>query len=163
MLIVIFRYRNHGVDLLPRVHLEQIDNRNPPGGSRSLRNFVGVQLVNPSQIRKEHQLRMGRRHKNILDIIVLDRGHSLDSLPAAVLGFEIIDRHPLYITEIRHSDHRILVRNQILHSKIRLIITDGGSSLIAVLIRNNVDLFPDYAKQQLFIRQNRLKPFDLLL
>ena len=48
------------------------------------------QAVYASLVGKEHHIMMGCGHQQILDIILLNGLHALDSLAAAVLALEII-------------------------------------------------------------------------
>ena len=80
---------------------------------------------------------MSRRHQQILNVILIDGLHSLDTSAAAVLCFEIIYGHTLDITKAGHSDDSILPRDQILHGNIQFIITDLTASVIAVFLSDS--------------------------
>ena len=89
---------------------------------------------------------VGGCHKHFHDIIILNGLHSLNSLASTVLAFEIIGSHALDIANFCHGNDRIGFRNQIFHGNIKLIKSDGCSSLISVFITDHKDLFFDHAK-----------------
>ena len=94
---------------------------------------------------------MGRRHQKLLDVVVLDGLHALDSLAAAVLAAEVVNGHTFDIAQFRHGDDSILARNQILHREIVLIKADGSSSVIAVFFGYGQNLPADNAKKHLAV------------
>ena len=79
---------------------------------------------------------MGSRHQQLLDIIIIDRLHALDTFTATVLCLEIIHTHALNVTKLCHGDHGIGDRDHVLHRNIKFIISDGSSALITVFIGN---------------------------
>ena len=97
-----------------------------------------------------------RRHEEVFDIIILNGLHSLDSLATAVLGLKIVHRHALDIAKLRHGNDRILVRNHILDGNVEFVISNLTSSVIPIFDSDDLNLFLDDAKQELFIRKNRL-------
>ena len=80
---------------------------------------------------------MSRRHQQILNVILIDGLHSLDTSAAAVLCFEIIYGHTFDITETGHGNNSIFPRNQILHGDIQFVITDLTASVIAVFFSDS--------------------------
>ena len=101
------------------------------------------------------------RHEEILDVIIFNRLHSLNAASATVLRTEIIRRHPLHVTDICHRDHGIFIRDQIFHGNVILIVSDGGTTVIAVLVSDQLNLFTDDAKQLFLICKDRLQLRDL--
>ena len=99
---------------------------------------------------------VGIGHQKLIDIIVLDGFHSLDPMASPMLALEIIKAHTLDIAELRHRDHGIRTRDQILIIDLRIIEANRGSSFIPVLIRNLRKLLPDNAEKLLFIGKNCL-------
>ena len=51
-------------------------------------------------------------HEKVLDIILLNGLHALDSLAASVLAPEIIYIHTLDVAQMGHGNDGVLVRNQ---------------------------------------------------
>ena len=94
---------------------------------------------------------MGRCHQKLLDIIILNGLHALDSLAAAVLAAEVVNCHTFDITQFCHGDDGILARNQILHGEIVLIKANGSSSVIAVFFGYGQNLPADNAKKYLAV------------
>ena len=84
-------------------------------------------------------------HNQIFDEIFLDGLHSLDTLAAAVLTLKVIHRHSLDISKICHSNNGVLVRNQILHGHVKLVKSDGCSSVVTVFVGYHDDFFFDDA------------------
>ncbi len=106
---------------------------------------------------------VGGRHKQILDVILIDGLHTLDSLSATVLRLEIIHRHSLDISKSGHGDYGIVPGNQVFHGNIKFIISDLTSSVVAILLGDCRNFGLDHAKQKLFIRKDRLVFCDLKL
>ena len=80
---------------------------------------------------------MGGCHQEILDVILIDSLHTLDTAPAAVLRLEIIYGHTLDVTETGHGNDGIFLRNQILHGDIQFVITNFTASVIPVFFGDN--------------------------
>ena len=98
---------------------------------------------------------MCARHKQLLDIVIIDRLHTLYALASAVLAPEIIRRHALDISKMCHRDDDILIRDQILGRDVKDIALDRGSAVIPVLIGNDLDLFFNHTEEQVLIRKDR--------
>ena len=85
-------------------------------------------------------------HEEFFYIILVQLLHTFDSLASTVLGFECIVRHSLDISKLCHRDDNIFSWDQVFHGDIKLIESDGCSSLISVFITDHKDLFFDHAK-----------------
>ena len=105
---------------------------------------------------KEHDIVMCCRNKQFLDIVIIQDLHSFDSFSASVLTLECIHGHSLNVSHFCHGDHHIFSWDQIFHGNIKLIKSDGCSSLISIFIRNDDDFFSDYAEQLFLVCQNSL-------
>ena len=104
---------------------------------------------------------MGGGHQQIGDEVLLDGLHSLNSLAAAVLGFEIINGHTLDIAQIGHGNYGIVPGDHILHGNIILIIADAAPSVVTVFQGGYLDFLTDNTQQQLLICKDRLQLRDL--
>ena len=104
---------------------------------------------------------MGGCHKHFHNIIILDGLHSLNSLTATVLTLKIIGSHALDIANFCHGNDRIGFRNQIFHGNIKLIVSDLGSSVIAIFICNFQNFCADNCKKFFLICKNCLEFRDL--
>ena len=93
-------------------------------------------------------------HQKIFNIIFFDRLHSFDTFTAAILSLEIINSHPLDISQACHGNNSIFFRNKVFICKIRIIKSDFCSSLITVLIRNFKNFRFDNSEKKLFIGKN---------
>src|SRR5699024_11086390 len=120
------------------------------------------QAVHLSHVGEEHQEMVGGGHQKLLDVIILNSLHALDTFAAQVLAAEIVDGHPLDITQVGHGDHGIYVGDHVLHGNIKFIEPDGGSSGIAVFFGNLQTCLTDYAKQHIPVCQNCLQLADPL-
>ena len=98
---------------------------------------------------------VGCGHEEILYIVILNGGHSLDSLASAVLSLEVIDAHPLYIAESGHRYNGILMRNHLFIGDIIDIITEVCMSLITVFISSLSDFLLDHTQKKSFICKYR--------
>ena len=108
---------------------------------------------------------VGSRHEQILDVIILQCLHALDTFTTTVLTLEIVYSHPLDVAQMGHGDDHILHRNEILGGQVIHIITNRRSSVITVFIRNDQYLIPDDTQQLVLICQNGfqfLNPFHQL-
>ena len=99
---------------------------------------------------------MGGRHKQILDVIILQCLHTLDALASAVLALEVVRSHSLNISKFGHCDHCILSRNQILCRNIVYIISDRSLSVVSVFLCNCKNFFPNHAKKKTSVRKDSL-------
>ena len=97
---------------------------------------------------------MGRRHQKLLNIVVFDGLHTLDSLATTVLATEIVYRHTFDIAQFCHGNNRVFAWNQILHRDIEFVKTDRGSSVIAILFGYSQNLSADHAKKNLSVCEN---------
>ena len=154
MTFSVFLDWNDRSDFFSRLKLQQVDDCSTSRGSACLRNFVGFHSVYTAGIGKEHHVMMGSRHQKFLDVIFIDRLHSLDSLATTVLGTEIIKAHSLDVAKFCHCDHSVGYRNEILHGNIILVKSDGSSSLITVFFCNQEDFLTDNTKEFFLICQN---------
>ena len=163
MFIVEFPDRDDRRDLLFRLQLEEIDDGGASGRTAGLRDLVGFQPVDPSHVRKEHQEIVGHGHEQLLDIIVLDGLHALDSLAAPVLGTEVVRGHPLDIAKLCHGDDGVYPRDHILSGNIKLVIADSGAAVVAIFVSDLLDLIPHDTQQHLAVRQDAPVLQDLCL
>ena len=105
---------------------------------------------------------MGAGHKHLRDVIIFQRLHSPDALSSPVLALEGILRHPFDISQLRHGDHNILTRNQILCGKVEIIAVDHCPAVITVFIGNLQKFRADHSEKKVFISKYRLQLFDSL-
>ena len=99
---------------------------------------------------------MVRGHEQILDVIVLQGLHALDTLAATVLILEIIKSHTLDVALLGHSDNGILIGDDILHGNIVLVKADGCTSRIPVLGADSLNLISYYTEQDLLVAEDCL-------
>ena len=95
-------------------------------------------------------------HKHLRNIIILDGLHSLDSLATTVLTLEIVGTHTLDVTNLCHCDDIVGLRNQIFHRNIKFIVSDLGSSVIAIFISDCKNFGTDNCEKLFLIGKNRL-------
>ena len=107
-----------------------------------------IKRMGTDNFKSQHR---GGCHKHFHDIIILNGLHSLNSLASTVLAFEIIGSHTLDIANFCHGNDRIGFRNQIFHGNIKLIVSDLGSSVIAIFICNFQNFCADNCKKLFFI------------
>ncbi len=160
--IVEFTHGDNGRNLFLRHQLQKVYNSRSPGRTSCLRYLICLQTVYASGIGKEHHIVMVGGHEKVLNIVLLNGLHALDSLTSPVLAPEIIHVHALDITQMGHSNDGILVRNQVLHGHI-VVISNGRAAVIPVFIRDDHDLVPDNGKQLLLICKDCLQLLDLCL
>ena len=146
---------NHCCDLLIRHQLQQIDDCSTARSSACFRNLIAFQTVHTSCICKEHDIVMCCRNKQFLDIVIIQDLHSFDSFSASVLTLECIHGHSLNVSHFCHGDHHIFSWDQIFHGNIKLIKSDGCSSLISIFFGNDKNLLFDHTKKQFSVRKNR--------
>ena len=84
-----------------------------------------------------------RCHEKILDEVLIDGLHSLDSLSAAVLALEIVHGHSLDVSKIGHGNYSVIVGDQVFHGHI-IVEADLCPSVIPVLFGYHKDLFFDH-------------------
>ena len=160
--IVKFTHGDNGRNLLLRHQLKKVYNSRSPGCTSCLRYLICLQTVHASGIGKEHHIVMVGGHEKVLDIVLLNGLHALDSLAASVLAPEIIYIHTLDVAQMGHGNDGVLVRNQVLHGHI-IVISNGCAAVIPIFIRDNHNFIPDNGKELLLIRKNCLQFLDLCL
>ena len=99
---------------------------------------------------------MGCSHKKILNIIIFNGLHSLDSFSSTVLGTEIVTAHSFNISLMGHSNDGVFYRNKVFHRDVKLIKSDLCSSFITVFVTDGNDFLFDHSQKQFTVSQNRL-------
>lgn len=89
---------------------------------------------------------MRRGHEDLFNKIFIQCLHTFNALAAAVLAAEIIYGHTFDISQMSHGNDRITDRNQIFHTQIKLIITNLGSPVISVFIRDQHNFLADHTE-----------------
>ena len=84
-----------------------------------------------------------RCHEKILDEVLIDGLHSLDSLSAAILALEIVHGHSLDVSKIGHGNYSVIIRDQVFHGHI-IIKADLCPSVITIFLGDHEDLFLDH-------------------
>ena len=153
--LMVFLHWNDRRDLLLRLQLQEIDDGGSAGCTAALRDRISLQAVYTALVSKEHNVIVGLGQQQILNIILIDGLHALDSLTASVLVFKIVHAHTFDIAKLGHSHNRILIRDQIFHGHIELIKTNGGLTVITIFIRNDQNLFADHTQQLFLICKDR--------
>ena len=97
---------------------------------------------------------VGSCHKQLLDIIVIDRLHTFDTTTATMLRTEVIRTHTFDITKFCHGNDCICHRDQIFHGDVILIVSDGSTSVITIFCTDDHDFFFDHTKQFFLICQD---------
>ena len=155
-----FLHRDDCRDLLLRQKLKQVHNRSSTRSSASLRDRISLEAINTSAVREEQNVIVRLRQQQILNVILINRLHSADSLSTTVLTAEIIHTHALNVSELRDCDNSVLIRDQILHRHVKLVKSDRGLSVIAVFLRDRKNLLADHAEQFLLICEDRPEFLD---
>ena len=124
--------RNYSRNFFTRLKLQQIDDCRTAGRPACFRYLIGLKPVNLARIGKEHQIMVGSGHQKFFYIVILYGLHSLDALSSTVLAAEIIYRHPLNISQLRHGNNHIFSWYEIFHGDIKSVKTNRSSSVIAI-------------------------------
>jgi len=106
---------------------------------------------------------MCRCKEQVFYKILLPCLHPDNPSAAAVLALIGIQRGTLYIIQIRQRKYAGFLLNQILHINFARILHQLCAAFIGIFLLNRRNFILDYAKQQLFIRQNGLVIRNLLL
>ena len=149
--------RYHRSDFFSRLQLKNIHNSCSPGYSGGFRNLISLNPISFAFICKEHNKMMGACHQKVLNIVIIQSGHSFNSLTAPVLAAEIINRHSFDITKLCHGNDGIFFFNQIFDGDFIIINADRCSPVIAVFITNHGNLITNHAEKTLFIAENCLQ------
>ena len=86
---------------------------------------------------------MVRGHEKILDEVLIDGLHSLDSLSAAILALEIVHGHSLDVSKIGHGNYSVIVGDQVFHGHI-IFKAYLCPSVVTVFLGDHKDLFLDH-------------------
>ena len=105
---------------------------------------------------------MVRGHQQIFDVVLVDRLDALDPAAAAVLHVEVVHRHALDVAELGARDHDVVVRDEILDVDVAHVDLDAAAAVVAVLLRDLVQLVANDAEQQLFVAEDRPQTIDRL-
>ena len=106
---------------------------------------------------------MRRCDDDRIDVVILSRLHCRDSTSASVLSAVHIDRHPLDVAGFRHGNNDLFLFDQFL--VIDLVFSGRQyfcSPVIAILIRDRLQLFFHLYMKERFIAEDQLEPFDLI-
>ena len=90
------------------------------------------------------------RHKEVFDIVILYRLHTLYAFSASILLVEMLRRHPLNISETGRCYHHIIVRDKVFRLEI-FIKTKLCLSIITILLCNGIQFFLNYGEKLIFI------------
>ena len=78
---------------------------------------------------------VGSCHKQLLDIIVIDRLHTFDTTDRHDAALRKLSaRHTFDITKFCHGNDCICHRDQIFHGDVILIVSDGSTSVITIFM-----------------------------
>ena len=154
MVFLIFLNGDHRGNFFSRLQMQQVDNGGSPGCPAGFRNLIDFKPVHLSRVGKEHEIMMGSGHQQLFNVIILNGLHSLDSLASTALAAEIVHGHSLDVSQLGHSNDHVLPGDQILHGKVKFIVSDGSSSVIPVFVGNCQNLFSDDSQQSLPVRQD---------
>jgi len=125
---------HHRLDLLAVVEVDEVDRGLAAGGPRHLRDLVGLQLVDLPVVGEDEQVVVGVGGEHGGDAVALFQIGPDDPLPAAVLGAERVERHPLDVVVFAHHDDALLLRNEVLVGYVADILDEARAALVVVLV-----------------------------
>ena len=90
------------------------------------------------------------RHKEVFDIVILYRLHTLYAFSTSILLVEMLRRHSLDVAEAGGRNHHIVIGNKVFRLEI-LVKGELRLSIIALLLRNGIQFFLNYGEKLIFI------------
>ena len=114
--------------------------------------LVYLQAVDAAKVGEEHHVVVGRRHKEVLDkVIVLER-EALDTLAPTALGAVGGNGQALDVAGVGDGDHHVLLGDKVLDVEVlRLLGGDAGTALVGEALNDLAKLVLDDAQDLLAV------------
>ena len=145
--------RDDGGGVLALLERDDVHHGRPAGMAAADGKLMHLDAVDLPFVGKEEHVVMGRRHKEVLDEVVVLEREALDALAAALLRAIGRDGQALHVTRVSHRDDHVLLGNEVIHVEDDGRVRDGGAALVGKLLLDLEHLGLDDAQDLLLIRQ----------
>jgi len=149
-----FVHRHDDVDFLFRLQFQQVDDRAPARGARTLRELVDLEPVNPSEAGEAQDRVMAAGHEHLFDEVFLLGGGGGLAAPAAALCAVGVRRLRLGVAVPGQRDHPVLDRNEILVLDVVVNVLDLGAARLGILLLDGNQFGADNLHQPLGVGQD---------
>src|SRR6266700_5288025 len=165
------RANEDGADALVGPDIDEVVDRHALRLPLALRHFVHTQLKHASALCEEQHRRVGVRDEQVLRVILLTgaagrfatcgRTRTLQAHATALLGAEDAQRLALHVTPVGEGHHDLFLRDEVLGRQlVRLLVSDLGAAVVAVLLDDIVHLFLDEHADLLVAGEDALEVGD---
>src|SRR5690606_7691221 len=155
-------HRQQGCDRLPRFDANQVDDRDAAGGAPGVGQLPDLELEDTATVGEEEEAVVGAGGDNAVDAVFLAQGHPGHAAAAAVLLAVGAVGDPLDVTAVGNHDQDADVGDEILVGDLARYVLDQRAALVAELVAELDQLFPDYRQDLCRVGQQLLQPGDLL-
>src|SRR5262245_6218663 len=154
--------RDHARDLLVRRQADQVDDGLAFARRRGVGDLMDFQFIDLPLVREDHQIAVGRGHKNVRDDVFRPRAHAFASRPAAALRFIHRQRRAFDVARMGQCDHHVLVGYQVFERQLDAAIDDLRAAFVGVLLLDRAQLLDDQAPQHALVGQDLFQLGDQL-
>ena len=155
-------HRHDVGDLLAGRHLHEVGNRLAAGVSTGIGNLVHAQPVGPATVRVDDQVRMRRRHEQVVDVVVVREAHADRAGAAAALEAVLVERRALDVALVAHRDRHVLVGDQVEDVDVARVLDDLGPARVAEAVAGVLELVDHDLHDQALAAENGAQALDLL-
>ena len=154
---------DHGLDPLPRLHLEDVHDVGALGGLAALGDLIALLAIDLARVGEEEQIVVGGGGEHVHHIVLLPGGDALAALAALGLGGILADGGALDIARLGQGEHALLLLDQVLDVQFVLHVLDLGDPVIAILVPDGDELVLQNAPEHGLVGQQALEIGDALL
>ena len=152
--------RHQRGDALALFHRYEIGDRLAAPVGTDVGDLMDLEPVGTAAVREDHDVRVGRRHEQVADEVLLACPHADAALAAAALAAVVGDRGPLDVAGVADGDRHVLLGDQVLGAELAFLGQDLGAAIVAVLLLHRAQLVDDDLHQQALAGENGQQSFD---
>ena len=153
----------HGLDLLPGLHLNDIDHVDALGGLAALGDLIALLPVDLAGVGEEEDVVMGGRGEHRHHLVLLPGGHPLLAHAALALGGVLADGGALNVPGLGEGKDALLLLDQVLDIYLVLHILDLCLALVAEFFGQGGQLLLEDLPHQGVVGEHPAEIGDLLL
>ena len=153
----------HGLDPLPLLHLQDVDDVGASGGLAALRDLVALLAVDLAGIGKEQEIVVGGGGEHIHHGVLVTGGDALLTHAALALGGVLTDGGALDVAVLRQGKDALLLLNEVLDVDLVLHVLNFRLAVVAVLLGNGGQFLLQDGAHQSVVGQHLQEVGDLLL
>ena len=153
---------DHRLDPFTGLELQEVHHCGAPGRALHHRDLVGLESVDPPEVREHQQVRVRRGVDDVGDVVLVLELRAGDATTSSTLGAEGVGRDGLDVAVGGHHDDELLVVDQVLDVEIARIEPDRGASRSGELVADLTDLGLDHLAEHDVVAEDGLELRDRL-